>query len=184
MPADDAAAVRLLSAPPASPAGRVVHDDLGIRVDRDGVWYYHGSPIQRKELVCLFASTLTRDEDGGYWLVTPVEMGRIEVEDVPFLAVELFSAGQGRERVVSLRTNIDEIVTADAEHRLFVVTSAASGEPTPYVGLERGLQARLTRPVYYELVALAEEREHDGHQEVGVWSRGTWFALGSIATEP
>ncbi len=64
MPSDDADDVRLLGAPPAAPAGRIVHADLGIRIDHDGVWYYHGSPIQRKELVCLFASALTVDEHG------------------------------------------------------------------------------------------------------------------------
>lgn len=178
MPSDDAADVRLLGAPPAAPAGRIVHADLAIRIDRDGVWYYHGSPIQRKELVCLFASALTVDEHGGYWLVTPTEMGRIDVEDVPFLAVEVFAAGQGCEQVLSLRTNVDQIVTVDADHRVFMRGDSANGEPLPYVALDRGLQARLIRPVFYELVALAEEREHDGRQEVGVWSRGTWFALG------
>ena len=62
---------------------------LPIRIDRNGTWYYRGSPIDRKELVCLFASVLRREPDGSCWLETPVERGRIEVEDAPFVAVEL-----------------------------------------------------------------------------------------------
>src|SRR5512134_229339 len=84
--------------PPEAPGGRIEHATLNIRIDRDGVWYYGGSPINRKSLVCLFASVLTRDASGDYWLVTPREMGRIDVEDAPFIAVELFAAGSGREQ--------------------------------------------------------------------------------------
>lgn len=36
-------------------APRQRHDsgDLAIRIARDGTWYYRGSPIARKEMVCL-----------------------------------------------------------------------------------------------------------------------------------
>jgi hypothetical protein len=64
--------------------------DFSIRIARDGTWFYRGSPIGRKELVCLFASVLKRDEGGVYWLETPVERGRIDVEDAPFVAVEMY----------------------------------------------------------------------------------------------
>ncbi|MGE5477048.1 MAG: DUF1285 domain-containing protein, partial [Bacteroidales bacterium] len=126
--------------------------DLGLRIDRNGRWFYHGSPINRKEMVCLFASVLRRHQDGTYWLVTPEEMGTIQVDDVPFLAVEMFSCGCGREKVVSFRTNMDELVTVDADHGLRIAICPESGEPLPYVHVRDGLEARLTRSVYYELV--------------------------------
>ena len=87
--------------------------DLGISIDRQGRWFYHGSPINRKEMVCLFASVMHRAKDGSYLLITPGEMGRIQVEDVPFMAVEMFTAGSGREKVISFRTNMDEIVQSN-----------------------------------------------------------------------
>ncbi len=70
-------------------AGRPKRDcgDFDIRIARDGSWHYENSPIGRKELVCLFASVLRRDEDGAYVLETPVERGIITVEDAPFIAV-------------------------------------------------------------------------------------------------
>ncbi len=183
LPPDGAAAASSLlpiiaGAAPAAPHGRTVHEALGIRIDRDGVWHYHGSPIKRKEMVCLLASALRRDENGGYWLVTPTEMARIDVEDAPFLAVELFLGGQGPARRLSVRTNVDEIVTIDAAHPLYVIIEADTGEPAPYVKLEFGREARLSRAVYYELAALAEEADLDGTRHFGVWSSGMFFSLG------
>jgi hypothetical protein len=86
--------------------------DLPFLIKRDGTWLYRGSPINRKELVCLFSSVLRREEDGSWWLQTPAERGRIEVEDAPFIAVELDWTGDCQHQVLSFRTNIDEVVTA------------------------------------------------------------------------
>ena len=129
-------------------------------------------------MVCLLASALRRDDAGTYWLVTPTEMGRIDVEDVPFLAVEMYLGGTGHDRYVSVRTNVDEIVTIDAAHPLYVVIDANTGEPRPYVKLDLGREARINRAVYYELAALAEEAVVDGTPQLGVWSGGAFFSLG------
>ncbi len=152
--------------------------ELDIRIDRDGIWYYHGSPIGRKELVCLFASMLIRDDDGFYWLVSPMEIGLIDVEDAPFIAVELFVAGTGRECTVSLRTNVDEIVTIDADHPLVVRHNPDTGEPRPYVALRDGLEALVSRAVYYDLVELGADETVDGKTHFGFWSAGSFFAMG------
>ena len=154
--------------------------DLGISIDRQGRWFYHGSPINRKEMVCLFASVLHRAKDGSYLLITPGEMGRITVEDVPFLAVEMFSCGCGREKVISFRTNMDELVTVDAGHPLRVVESGTAREPSPYVMVRNGLEARLTRSVYYDLVAQGWEEDLGGEKVYGIWSSGTFFPLGRL----
>jgi hypothetical protein len=155
----------------------VDHGDLDMRIARDGTWFYRGSPIARPRLVKLFASVLRRDDDGIYWLVTPVERGRITVEDAPFLAVELTSEGDGPQRQLSFRTNLDEIVAAGPDHPLRVET-AANGEPAPYILVRPGLDARLNRPVFYELVDLADAERDDSGGPFGVWSGGMFFDLG------
>lgn len=165
--------------PPEKPGGRVYRGMLNIRIDRYGVWYYEGSPIHRKSLVCLFASVLTRDASGEYWLVTPAEMGRIDVEDAPFIAVELFAAGAGHNQILSVRTNVDEIVTIDADHPVTMAADPKSGEPSPYVTLRQGIDARLSRSVYYQLVDLGVEASCEGAHMFGVWSSGCFFPLGS-----
>lgn len=160
---------------------RIDHGPLGIRIARDGQWFYHGSPIARKEMVCLFASMLTRREDGSYWLIAPSEEGWIEVEDVPFLAVEAFSSGQGRARILSFRTNIDEIVPLDGDHPLRMSDGAAG--KTPYLLIRPGIEARLARSVYYELADLGSEEIIDGRPLYGVWSAGRFFPLGPFEGE-
>lgn len=168
------------SPPIGSRDGRPLPVDRGdfpIRIARDGTWHYHGSPITRLPLVKLFASVLRRGEDGSYWLETPAERGRIAVEDVPFLAVELTVAEEDHARQLIFRTNLDEIVTAGAKHPLRVEI-AADGEPAPYIRVRCGLDARLTRPVFYELVELGDEELIAGVSQFGVWSGGVFFRLG------
>src|ERR1700739_767888 len=135
---------------------------IDMRIARDGKWFYHGTPIPRKEMVCLFASTLTRREDGSYWLVTPCEEAEIEMEDVPFLAVEMFSCSCGRQRNISFRTNVDELVTLDRPGQLRLCPKK-EGNP-PYLTVRDGIEARLTRSVYYELVGIGVEEIVEGER--------------------
>ncbi len=152
-------------------------------IQRDGTWLYRGSPINRKELVCLFASVLRRDAEGAYRLETPAERGRIDVEDVPFLAVELDWTGDGHHQLLSLRTNVDEVVTVGPDHPLRVSHDVLTCEPTPYVLVRPGdgalgIEARISRAVYYELVALAVPEWVGCRRMLGVWSQGRFFPLG------
>jgi len=159
--------------------------DLSMRIAKDGTWFYRGSPIGRKELVCLFASVLKREEDGSYVLETPVERGRIEVEDAPFVAVELFwrdcadpfVPNPKPRQCLTFRTNLDEMVTADAEHPIRVVIDPKSREPRPYVTVRPGIEARINRAVFYEMVALAQPEQLDGREVLGVWSEGVFFPI-------
>jgi hypothetical protein len=162
------------------PAVPDICGDLGIRIDRNGRWFYHGSPIDRKEMVCLFASMLSRAEDGSYWLTSAEERGTITVDDVPFLAVEMFVHASGQDQVLSFRTNVDELVTVDGEHPIFFADCPQTGEVVPYVTVRPGLDARLTRSVYYELVALGYEERFEDEELYGVWSSQIFFPLGQL----
>lgn len=152
--------------------------DFGIRIDRNGGWHYRGSPIGRKPLVKLFATVLNRRDDGSYWLTTPVENGRIEVDDVPFVAVEMIQVGEGRNQAIDFRTNLDAVVPLDTDHALNVETDPETGEPSPYVHTGKGLDARLLRPVFYHLIDIGEDGEVGGEACFGVWSRGAFFRIG------
>ena len=154
--------------------------EIGMRIDRDGNWFYLGSPITRWSLARLFASVLRREADGAYWLVTPAERARILVEDSPFLAVELDVAGAGQTQVLSFRTNMDEIVAADEAHPLRVATDPSTAAPRPYILVRDGLEARLTRPVFYQLVDLGREERVGGATRFGVWSKNEFFPLGEL----
>jgi hypothetical protein len=162
--------------------------DLPFVIRRDGSWLYRGTPIGRKEMVCLFASVLRRAEDGSFWLETPAERGRIQVEDAPFVAVALEWVGCGRQQRLTFRTNVDEVVTADSEHPIRVAYDLITCEPTPYLRLRPGagrlpVEARICRAAYYELAALAEPGERHGVKMLGVWSCGCFFPLGDLPDE-
>jgi hypothetical protein len=155
-----------------------------MRIDRNGVWYHQGSPIGRKELVRLFSTVLRRDEAGDYWLITPAEIGRIEVEDAPFMAIELITSGTGADQIISLRTNVDKIVTVDGDNPIRCDIEPETGEPSPYLVMDGGVEARIARAVYYELVALGAEEEHNGETSFGIRSSGVFFTLGKLDQTP
>ena len=149
--------------------------DIDIRIARDGRWFHDGRPIQRRELVRLF-STLLRKDPEGFVLVTPVEKLRITVEDVPFQAVLLDVEGEGSAQKLVFTTNVGDVTMAGADHPLRVLTDPQSGEPSPYVHVRAGLEARLSRAVFYQLADLAVPEPQDNM--LGVWSGGLFFTLG------
>jgi hypothetical protein len=142
-----------------------------MRIARDGTWYHEGSPIGRPAMVRLFSTILRREPDGSYVLVTPVEKLDIEVEDAPFVAVEMKSEGEGRDRSLAFRLNTGDLVVAGPEHPLRFAAGEEGPRPTLHV---RGrLEALVARSVYYELVELALAEG----EPPGVWSGGAFFPL-------
>lgn len=173
--------------PPAQAAKNAANaaaNAYDIRIARDGTWYHEGAPISRKPLVKLFASVLWRDNGGGYWLRTPAEQGRIEVEDAPFTAVELSVQGAGRGQLLAFRTNLDDWVEAGPDRPLRVVEGSAKGDVSPYILVRDRLEALILRPVYYELADLAVAAPDEmvaagtvAAGSLGVWSHGVFFVL-------
>ena len=176
------AAERADSAPGRPPVHLWNPPDCGqisIEIRRDGSWWHDGTPIRRKRLVNLFASILRREGER-YYLVTPVEKFQIRVEDAPFIAVEMRAHGSGRDQELAFRTEQNDFVIADSAHPIRVVTDPETGEPSPYVMVRDRLEARINRPVFYDLVNLGAEVDRAGHVEFGVWSGGCFFTLGRL----
>ena len=144
----------------------------GMRIARDGTWYHEGMPIRRPAMVRLFSTVLRREPDGRHVLVTPVEKLDIAVEATAFRAIEMASEGHSRERRIVFRLDSGDAVALDADHPLRIVPTAEG--PSPRLLVRYGLEAELTRAVYYELAELALE---EGAHRPGVWSSGTFFPL-------
>lgn len=149
--------------------------DLDMRIATDGTWFYLGTPIGRPALVRLF-STILKREDGKHFLVTPVEKVGIKVDDAPFLGVEMLKDTVDDRAVLRFRTNVDDWVACDAEHGLRFEASAEGGL-TPYLHVRADLWAKVTRPVYYDLVDIGEERMIDGRMKFGIASGGAFFPM-------
>jgi hypothetical protein len=150
--------------------------DLDMRIAADGTWFYLKSPIGRAPLVKLFASVLKREGDN-YFLVTPVEKCGIVVEDAPFLAVELRVELTDVGQLLHFRTNVDDLVTCGDEHALRFEMQSETGGLKPYLHVRQNLWALVTRPLFFDLVELGEERELDGVLMFGVLSAGRFFAM-------
>jgi hypothetical protein len=152
--------------------------DMDMRIARDGTWFYLGSPIKRPKMVRLFASILRHDQDGKYYLVTPVEKFAITVDDAPFQAVAMEVHGLGAAQVLTFRTNVDDQVMAGPEHPIRVQIDPLSEEPSPYVHVRGRLEALISRAIFYDLVELAVEEDRNGETQLGIWSAGVFFPIG------
>lgn len=149
--------------------------EIDMRIAADGTWFYGGTPIGRPALVRLFSTILRRDPER-FVLVTPVERVGIAVDDAPFVAVEMKVEGEGEDRTLAFRTNVDDWTTAGPDHPIRFVREKTGGL-RPYVHVRGGLEARVNRSVFYDLVAQGEDRLVDGVPWFGIASGGAFFPM-------
>ncbi len=154
--------------------------EIDLVIKRDGTWFHEGTPIGRARLVRLF-STVLRHEGERHFLVTPVEKLGICVEDVPFIAVLMRREGESERQRLVFTTNVGDEAVAGAEHNLVFRKDPETGEGAPYIDVRAGLEARIARAVFYDLVALGETHQIDGEEKFGVWSDGVFFPFGSAS---
>lgn len=157
--------------PPVEQWNPARHADIDMRIARDGTWHYEGSPIERERMVALFSTILLREGDD-YFLITPVEKLRIQVEDAPFVAGEV----QQVDGKLVFTTNVGSHVVASAEHPIRVETDPQTGEPSPYITVRKNLDALIGRSAFYQLIDWGNEV--DGR--LVVESGGVGFELGAL----
>ncbi len=150
--------------------------DIGMEIRKDGSWWHEGTKFSRQKLVRLFSTILRKDDDGSTYLVTPYEKVIVHVEDAPFIGVRVDAAQKDEMPVILVTTNLGDSVEVSAENPLRVETDEETGEPSPYVLIRGRLEAKLSRPAFYELVEYAEEK--DG--ALFVRSNGDDFSLGQF----
>lgn len=144
----------------------------GMRIARDGTWFHEGRPISRPAMVRLFSTILRREADGSHVLVTPVEKLGIDVDGTAFRATQMTMAGEGEDRRIGLTLDSGDAIIVGPVHPLSIFETGEG--PSPRVAVRFGLEAELSRSLYYELaeIALAE-----GHNPPGIWSDGIFFPL-------
>ena len=151
--------------------------DINMRIGADGLWHYMNSPIGRMPLVKLFSSILRLDDDGKYYLVTPVEKCGIIVDDAPFLAIRMRVEGKGKAQVIHFETQVEDEVAVGPEHPLRFADEAETGGLKPYVLVRSNLEALVSRALFYDLVALGTVEG----EWFGVWSSGVFFSMKKAA---
>ena len=158
--------------PPVEDWNPPLCENVSMRIDRSGKWYFMNSPIGRQRMVNLFSRVLRLDKEG-YFLVTPVEKIQIEVEDRPFVIVDFEITGKNKDQIIRFKTNTDEVFEVNQNHPLRVETRKTDNEPSPYVLVRKNLEGLISRNVFYRLVDISEEIE-GVH---GVFSSGEFYTL-------
>lgn len=151
--------------------------DIGLEIRKDGSWWQDGVRFSREKLVRMFSTILRRDADG-YYLVTPHEKVVVKVADAPFVGVRADRFDRDGVPVILVTTNVGDVVAVDAAHPLRVESDPQTGEPSTYVLVRGGLEARLARPPWYDLVGWAET---DAAGQMAVASSGQRFPIGAAA---
>ncbi len=150
--------------------------DIDMIIKRDGTWMYMGTPITRRRLVHLFSTVLLKENDE-FFLITPVEKCRIQVEDAPFQAILLDCVGKGQDQLLNFTTDMAEAVTAGKSHGLRFDINTDTGETAPYIMVRDELEAKLSRSVYYQLADMMVSQCINDENWYGVWSDGVFFKM-------
>ncbi len=159
------------SLPPIASWNPEREGQIDIRIRNDGTWLHEGTVVRRQSIARVF-STILRREGDHYFLVTPVEKLRIQVDDAPFLAVDFEASGEGQEQRIVFKTNMDDVVLLDDAHPLTIETTKSG--PRPYLLVRNGLNARLVTDVFYRLADLVDDPDGD---PLYLWSSGYRFRV-------
>lgn len=157
--------------PPVEKWNPPLCENVHMKIDRAGKWYFMDSVIGRERMIKLFSRVLRLDQDG-YYLVTPVEKIKIEVELKPFVIVD-FELLEQDQQVITFKTNTDEIFEVNEKHPIKVTFNEDTNEPIPSVLVRKNLEGVLSRNVYYQLINMSEKKG----DEFGIYSSGCFYPL-------
>ena len=156
--------------------------DIGMAIDSDGRWWHEGEQIRREKLVRLFSTILRKEADGRHFLVTPHEKVIVHVDDAPFFVIRVDRAmTRDEHQALVFTTSVADVVVAGEGNELRVETDLQTLEPRPYLHVRSGLEAKLSRHVFYDLAAIAIANPQDDGATMGVWSCGQFFIIGPSA---
>jgi uncharacterized protein len=145
--------------------------DIDIQILQDGRWLYRGSEINRPALVRLFASVLWREKDE-YFLLTPAEKVRIQVEDLPFCILR-WQYHETHTDVIQVDTNTAETYLLSEDNPLII------DKKLPAVKIRDGFLARVHRNVYYQWSEIVTPAKHGESAGFYLQSGSARFLLGS-----
>ena len=153
--------------------------DIDIHILRNGKWMYMGSEIKRPAMIKLFSNILRLDEDGFYYLVTPVEKVRIKVDDAPFVAIAMQKYSDNGVENLEFITNVQDQIILSKEHPIDIVIKE-NNEPSPYITVRKNLKALISRSVYYELIDIADQEVINNKKYLILKSNNSIFKIYEI----
>ena len=153
--------------------------DIDLKILRDGRWMYMGTEIKRPAMVRLFSTILRLDPDGEYYLVTPVEKVRIQVEDTPFLIVSMDKLKKENKTSLIFYTSLKDEIILTKKNPISIEVNDKN-EPSPYILVRNNLRGLISRSVYYELIEYAQERTIEDKNFLTIESNNEIFKMFEI----
>ena len=146
--------------------------DIDIIIKHDCSWIHEGGEIKREKLVKLFSSVLWF-ENGKHYLKTPAEQLEITVEATPFLITQMSVSRQGTpEQQIAFTSSYGDTVILGADHPLTLNKTLIADQEIPLVEVRYGMQGRLSRSVFNELVELGEHESSPEGDVLNIMSHG------------
>ncbi|GAA0828791.1 DUF1285 domain-containing protein [Marinomonas arenicola] len=148
--------------------------DMDLVVKANGDWIHDGDKIKRPKMVTLFSHILWY-ENGEYFLVTPVEKVRIQVEDAPFLVTKWRYIDTDKGQAIEFTTLTDDVVVLGEDCELWL--AGEEHAERPYISMRYGMKAMLHRNVFYQLVEELVAVSTPQGNGVGLMSAGQAYLL-------
>nr|WP_227671560.1 DUF1285 domain-containing protein [Psychrobacter sp. 72-O-c] len=182
--------------------------DMDLVIKANGEWWHEGGHMTRESLVNLFASILWKEKQDGvteYFLKTPVQKLRIQVEDVPLLINNVGIVTEDNMNWLEFTTTTGDVVRLDDEHPIILrayqpdvsdsnnneaqmdnteLQAKPQTEPQirPYMPIRNGLTALIGRNAFYHLTEIGELTEQNDETILTLQSGGHSYPLSMPAS--
>lgn len=143
-------------------------------IDREGNWFYNQSPIKNQKLTNLF-STVLKNEDNNYFLVTPVEKVPVKVELAPYMIIDFEMVSDSI--ILSTNLNYEFILDKDNSTKLIKY----NGSLIPIANVRNNIEGFFNRNIYYKLIDIALEKKYINKDILYIPSNNTKHPIGQIA---
>ena len=148
--------------------------DMDLVIKANGEWFHEGGKIKRPAMVTMFSRILWFDA-GEYFLVTPVEKVRIQVEDAPFLVTGWQWVETGKGRAIEFKTQTEDVLVLGVDCDLWMASFL--GEERPYISMRYGMKALVGRNVFYSVANSLEPVKTPKGVGMGIISAGKAYLL-------
>lgn len=143
--------------------------EMDLLIKANGEWWHEGQPIRRQSMIDLFSKVLCK-EGSAFYLKTPVEKIKIQVEDAPLLVTSVRQIQHHGMVYIQFQTANQEQFVLDPQHR--VSLRDYQGQTRPYVRVRAELDALIMRQAFYDLVEMGELFEQQGQTILRLHSAG------------
>ncbi|MDG2187738.1 MAG: DUF1285 domain-containing protein [Hyphomicrobiales bacterium] len=157
--------------------GSAITSQIKFFIDEECRWFFEGSEIKRQSMVCLFAKYLQKDSKGEYNIITPYEIVRVRVANVPFKVIKIWIEGIEKERNISIETNVGDVLEIKKQTAMRFSKDPSNKGIVPYINFRDNIEAIFTRSTAHDLISHCNFFMVNSKKRFGFWSNNTFFPI-------